>query len=97
MMRAMIFPHKFSSAFSVGTFTHRLPAQRFASRSLGQRLGQIRPSQISLSQISRWLLGMALVQVAIALLPQSVKPSYAAERISFSFGAIERSIARSCG
>ena len=40
-----------------------------------------------------WFWGLGLVQMAIALSPALVKPSYAAERITLSLGAnIERSI-----
>ncbi len=40
-----------------------------------------------------WGLGVGLLQLAIALSPQQAKPSYAAERVTFSLGAtIERTI-----
>ncbi|MGB3571142.1 MAG: alpha/beta hydrolase [Phormidesmis sp.] len=40
-----------------------------------------------------WGFGIGLVQIAIALSPQQAKPSYAAERVTFSLGAtIERTI-----
>jgi predicted dienelactone hydrolase len=49
-------------------------------------------NQINLGQMGRWALGFTLVQVAITLSPPAAKSGHAAERISFSFGAIERSI-----
>lgn len=50
-------------------------------------------SSVSRYQKLVWFWGLGLVQVAIALSPTFAKPSYAADRITFSLGAnIERSI-----
>lgn len=62
------------------------PFVRQSKRRLGQRRKGLFGQRI------RRGIGLGVVQLAIALSPQAIRPSPAAETITFSFGAIERSI-----
>ncbi|MGB7087552.1 MAG: alpha/beta hydrolase, partial [Phormidesmis sp.] len=64
-------------------------AMKFPYKYLSRAFSGLQCRQLRCRQ--RWQ-ALSLLSLAIACSPQLAKPTYAAERVTFSFGAIERSV-----